>query len=371
MQVLINQIKKFDLVLTFSAIFLVILGLVSIYSSSHNGESLLNFEKQIIFLVVGVFLMIAASFIDWRALGNNPYLILIFYFTCIALLAGLFFFAPSIRGVKSWYRIGPIYIDPIEFMKIVLIILWAKYFSMRHVEMYRLRHIILSGVYFLIPALLIFFQPDLGSVLVLFFLWIVILIISGIKIKHFLLLCLVFVLIVSLGWSFLLKDYQKERVLDFLNKFLQLRPEDPLGASWNQNQARIAIGSGGIFGKGLGQGSQTQYGFLPEAHTDFIFASLAEETGFLGVVILFILFSILVFRVIKIAIISRSNFFRLFASGFATILVSQFFIHAGMNLGLLPVIGISLPFVSYGGSGMITLFLGLGILQNIKVKKRG
>jgi len=361
---LLKTFKNFDWVLIIIAVLLVVMGLLSIYSSCSGKGDFLNFQKQLIFLGVGFFLMIVFSFFDWEVLRNNPYLILVFYFLCCIGLVGLFFFAAPIRGVRSWYRVGPVHIDPIEFTKIVLIILWAKYFSMRHVEMYRLRHIILSGVYFLIPGILIFFQPDLGSVLILFSLWMVILIVSGIKIRHFLALCLIFVLLSGIGWSFLLKPYQKQRILSFTNS-----QSEPLGNSWNQDQAKIAVGSGGIFGKGIGRGTQTQYGFLPEVHTDFIFASLAEETGLVGTGILFLLFSTLVWRVVRIAVLARTNFSRLFASGFVTLLIVQFFIHVGMNIGVLPIIGISLPFVSYGGSGLIMAFIGLGILQSMKIDK--
>jgi len=356
---MMHHFKKLDWILIISAFLLVGFGLVSIYSSSSPEEDFFIFKKQIIFFGAGVFLMLILSFFDWRSLGENPYLILTFYLLCLGGLAGLFFFAPEIRGVKGWYKLGPISLDPIEFTKIVLIILLAKYFSMRHIEMYRVRHILLSGAYVLIPVILIFLQPDLGSVLILITLWTGVLIISGIKLRHFLILVLCGLLILILSWSFLLKDYQKERILSFLT------PYEPLGVSWSQNQAKIAIGSGGILGQGIGKGSQTQYGFLPEPRTDFIFAAIAEETGLTGVAILLFLFSILTWRIIKIAMFSQTNFPRLFASGFAILLISQIFIHIGMNLGILPIIGISLPLISYGGSSLITVFLGLGILQSI------
>lgn len=231
--------------------------------------------------------------------------------------------------------------------------------------MYRLKHIILSGIYVLLPVILIFFQPELGSALIIFSLWVVILIISGIKIRHFLLICFVIFLISISGWLFFLKDYQKQRILTFLN------PEEvaPLGFGWNQKQAEIAIGSGGFLGKGLGNGSQTQYGFLPENQTDFIFASLAEETGIFGILILFIIFLIFIWRIIRIAILSRTNFTRLFASGLAALFVSEFFINIGMNLGVLPIVGISLPLVSYGGAGLLMAFVSLGILQGIRTEE--
>ena len=354
--------KKLDWVLIISALLLVGIGLLSIYSSSLSKGDFLNFKKQIIFLGIGIFLMLLISFFNWRTLRDDPYFILTLYIFCLLALLLLFFFAPEIRGVKSWYKIGPVSIDPIEFTKIVLIILLAKYFSMRHIEMYQIKHILISGLYILIPAILIFLQPDLGSILILITLWLGILIISGIKLRHFLILVLCGLLILILGWSFLLKDYQKERITSFIAPQLT----EPLAVGWSQIQSKIAIGSGGVLGQGLGSGSQTQYGFLPEPQTDFIFAAIAEEMGLIGISALFFLFSILIWRILKIALSSQTNFPRLFVSGFAILLFSQIFIHIGMNLGILPIIGIPLPLVSYGGSSLIATFLALGILESIK-----
>ncbi len=188
------------------------------------------------------------------------------------------------------------------------------------------------------------------------------LLLSGIKVRHFLILCLCFVLIFIFSWQFLLKDYQKARILSFLIPQLT----DSLKIGWNQAQAKIAIGSGGFLGKGLGKGAQTQYGFLPEPQTDFIFSALAEETGLIGVVFIFLLFLVLIWRIMKIAVSSQTNFPRLFASGFSILLVSQIFINIGMNIGILPIIGIPLPLVSYGGNSIISTFIAIGLLQSIK-----
>ncbi len=359
----ISHLKKFDWIITFSAFSLCVFGLLSIYSSSFRNGDFLNFKKQIVFFAVGICLMIAVSFFDYRILRNNSYLILFFYFLCLVSLAGLFIFAPVIRGVRSWYKIGLFSFDPIEPAKIVLIILLAKYFSTRHVEMYKIWHIFLSGVYVLLPSLLVLFQPDLGSVLILIAIWVGILIVSGIKIRHFLILALCFVFILILSWNSFLKDYQKDRILSLLF------PYDELGVSWSQNQAQIAIGSGSILGKGFKHGSQTQYGFLPEPHTDFIFAAIAEETGFLGIGILFLLFGLFFWRVREIILSSQYNFARLFALGFAIFIFFQLFVNIGMNLGLMPIIGLPLPFISYGGSSLTSIFIGLGILQNIKINQ--
>jgi len=184
----VYHLKKLDWILIIVAILLVGIGLLSIYSSSLGKGDFLNFKKQLIFFGIGIFLMLLISFFDWRLLRENPHLILVLYFLCLFLLVGLFFFAPEIRGTRSWYKLGPVSLDPIEFTKIVLIILLAKYFSTRHIEMYRITHILISGLYIFIPSLLVLRQPDLGSVLILIFLWLGVLILSGIKISHFLIL---------------------------------------------------------------------------------------------------------------------------------------------------------------------------------------
>ena len=339
---------------------LVCFGLLALYSVAVAKNDFSNFAKQIVFFAVGLLAMFAISFFDYRILKNNSYLILALYWICLLLLLGLHFFAPMIRGTRGWYKVGILSLDPIEPAKIVLVVLLAKYFSMRHVEMYKARHIIYSGIYVLLPVILVFIKPDLGGTMVLLLIWLGILLISGIKMKHFLILSLCFILIAGFIWTFLLKDYQKQRITAFLF------PYDYFGASWSQNQTKISIGSGQVFGQGLAKGSQVQYGFLPEPHTDFIFSVIAEEWGIVGSSVLFIIYGFLIWRILRIAIQSKSNFPRLFASGFAIILISQFFINIGMNLSILPVVGIYLPFVSYGGSGLMANFVSLGILQSIK-----
>lgn len=357
-----NHLKKLDWVLIGAAVVLACFGLAAIYSASAAKSSFANFEKQLIFFAAGFLLMVAISFFDYRVFRNNSYLILLLYFICLALLAGLHFFAPIIRGTRGWYKVGFLTLDPIEPIKIVLIMLLAKYFSMRHVEMYKLRHILISGFYVLSAAFLIFLKPDLGGASILVLMWIGILIISGIKLRHFFILLISFLLIAGLSWNFLLKDYQKARVTAFLF------PQDVLGNSWSQTQAQISIGSGRMFGQGLAQGSQVQYGFLPEPHTDFIFSVIAHEWGLLGVLVFLAAYMVLIWRILKIAVDSHFNFPRLFAVGLAIVLIAQFFINIGMNLGMLPVVGIYLPLVSYGGSGLIATFISLGILQSIKAR---
>ncbi len=310
--------------------------------------------------------MFLVSFVDWRIFRENSYLILTLYFLSLLLLVGLFFFAPEIRDVRRWYEIGPFLFDPGEIFKIVIIILLAKFFSTRHVEMYRVSHIILAGAYVLLPTFLIFRQPDLGSALIIVIMWIGVLLISGIKLRHFLVICFLGIALLGVGWSFFLQDYQKDRVIAFIEPQL-----DPQGIGWGQTQAQIAVGSGGLLGQGIGSGSQTQHGFLPLPQTDFIFASIAEEMGFAGVAALIFAFGVFFWRIFLIILNSRTNFPRLFAFGFVVIIVAQSFVNIGMNLGVLPIIGTPLPLVSYGGSNLLFVFLGLGILESIRKDLRG
>ncbi len=355
MNLVLKRIKEMDFILLFSALVVSTIGVLSIYSSNPS-----LFPRQIGFIVGGFVLMFLVSFIDWRTFRENSYLILAFYFLSLFSLYGLLLFGPTIRGVQRWYRIGDFLFDPAEVFKIVIIILLAKYFSTRHVEMYNISHIVLSGIYVLLPAILILRQPDLGSSLILIIMWMGILLISGIKMRHFVVLMMLGVVVLTSGWMFFLQDYQKDRAISFINPQL-----DPQGIGWGQSQAKIAVGSGGVFGKGLGSGTQTQYGFLPEPETDFIFAAIAEELGFVGVFILLAGFAVFLWRIILIVLHSKTNFPRLFASGFAILLLTQIFINIGMNLGLLPIIGTPLPLVSYGGSNLLFVFLCLGILQSI------
>src|SRR3989344_774822 len=357
------HIQKLDWILIGGSFGLVGIGLLSIYSSSIARNDFSNFEKQLIFFAVGFLAMFAVSFLDYRLLRSNPYLILFLYLMGIAALVGLFLFAPEIRGTKAWYRIGDISVDPIEYVKIILIVLLAKYFALRHIEVYRMRHIFFTGIYFLIPIVLIALQPNLGPVLILGILWIVLLLVAGIRFRHLFGILALGILVFALGWSFFVLEHQKSRIASFLEPELE-----PLCIGWSQLQSQVAIGNGGIFGQGFAQGTQTQYGFLSEPHNDFIFAAIAEEFGLFGICLLFLLFALLLWRIIKVGINSQDNFSRLYAAGFATLLIGHTFINVGMNLGLLPIIGLSLPFVSYGGPSLIVTYIRFGILFQIKTQ---
>ncbi len=352
--------KKIDWILFFSAVSLTGAGLTEIYAICSASGNFFDFEKQLFFLIIGITSLFFISFFDYRSLRANPRILFILYLLGVLSLIGLLGTTP-IRGSRGWYKFGLFSFDPVPFVILILIAVLSKYFSKYYTETYRLKHILFSLGYAILPAFFILIQPDFGSALMLLSVWLGIVLFSGIRLRHFLLLFAVSLIVFGFLWAFLLQDYQKQRVISFLNPNLDQR-----GISWNVNQSKIAIGAGGIIGQGIGKGTQTQYGFLPEAKTDFIFSAISEETGFLGVSVLFILFLILFWRIIKIAFWAGNNFARLFSLGFAFLILFQGSVNIAMSLGLLPVIGVPLPFVSYGGSQILAFYLGLGVLMSIK-----
>jgi len=356
-----THLRKLDWPLIVIVLLLSGVGLLTIYGLG-TPESLVFFKKQLFFLGLGFFLMLGLSFFDYRIFKNySSILIGLYLLSLLSLIFVLFF--QEIRGASSWFRLGPLSFEPIEPVKIVIILLLAKYFSLRHIEMYRIRHLIISGLYIGLPISIIVFQPDFGSILVLFSIWLGLIIVAGIKWRHLAVLCLIMALLFVGSWFCLLKDYQKERILIFFNP-----QKDPYGRGYHITQSLIAIGSGGLFGRGPAASSQAGLRFLPEQHTDFIFATLAEQRGLIGISFLLLLFVLLFWRIIKIASASSNNFSRLFTAGLAIMLFAQLVINTGMNMAILPITGLTLPLVSYGGSSLMTIFLGLGILQSIKAR---
>ena len=310
------HLRKLDWPLTVIVLLLCGIGLLTIYKIG-SDESLGFFKKQLVFLGLGFILMLALSFFDYRIFKNySSVLVILYLFSLFSLVFVLF--SQQVRGASSWIRLGPLNFEPIEFIKIVIILLLAKYFSFRHIEMYRIRHLIVSGFYIGLPALAIILQPDLGSILVLFAVWLGIIVIAGIKLRHLAALFLIALILLVGSWFGVLKDYQKERILGFLNP-----QDDPYGWGYHISQSLIAVGSGGIFGQGEGIGSQAGLRFLPEQHNDFIFATLAEQRGLIGVLILLALFTFLFWRITKIALEAQNNFSRLFASGLVVMIFIQ------------------------------------------------
>jgi rod shape determining protein RodA len=287
------------------------------------------------------------------------------YIVGILMLGLLLTVGPITRGVKGWFELGGAGIQPVEVMKLILVLVLAKYFSRRHVEISRMRHLVISGLYVGLASLLVFLQPDLGSALILGAIWLAILFFSGIQRRHVAIFLVLVIILAAVSWTWFLLPYQKTRITGFLDPY-----RDPRGAGYNTIQAMIAAGSGNIWGKGIGYGTQSHLNFLPEAETDFIFSAFTEETGIVGAVILLGLFGVFFWRILKIGIHAEDNFSKLYVLGFAASLFAAFFIHIAINLGLLPVTGIGLPLISYGGSSLLTTLIGLGILQSIRINSR-
>lgn len=360
----IFHISRYDWLLMGAVLLLIALGALSLFSLS-GVSSFSYFKRQLVWLGIGLLTLFLASFFDFRMFKTQGFVVLIFYLVTVALLALVLLLNLKIRGVEAWLKLGGLVIQPVEPAKLALIILLAKFFSRRHIEIYRIRHLIVSGIYLFLPASLVLLQPDMGSTLILVAIWAAIVIFSGMKFRHFAILLILFSLLSVSAWSFTLKPYQKARITTFLNPY-----SDEKGAGYQMIQSMIAVGSGMVWGKGLGYGSQTHLLFLPEAETDFIFAAFAEEWGLVGTGTMLILFFIVIWRIIVIGMRAADNFSRLYTLGFAALIFAQTFIHIGMNMGLMPITGLTLPFVSYGGSSLVTLLIGVGILQNIKINSR-
>ena len=245
-----------------------------------------------------------------------------------------------------------------------MIIFFAYYFSKRHIGIGRLSNMIRPLIYFIIPAAFVFLQPDLGTVTILFCIWIGFLIVSGLPLKKVIIGFLILILLIGASWFTVLQDYQKERVIGLFQPNY-----DPLGVNYSTIQSKIAVGSGGWFGKGFQQGTQVQLGFLPEASTDYIFASFAEEWGLLGGLVIIGLFVLMLIRIIKIGLYADNNFYRLLCLGAVIMFLAQFAINIGSALGLLPVIGITFPFMSYGGSSLLINAIIIGIVQSAAVHR--
>jgi len=267
----------------------------------------------------------------------------------------------AIKGARSWLSFGAFSLQPSDPVKILVVLILAKYFSRRHIEIARVKHILISGFYAFVPFVLVLLQPDFGSAVIIFLIWLGMVMVSGISKKHLILVALLGAVSVGLLWSFAFKDYQKDRILTFLHPLTDIR-----GAGYNAYQSMIAVGSGEVLGKGVGYGTQSRLRFLPEYQTDFIFAAFAEEWGFVGVLIMFVLFGIILWRILAAALLGVSNFEILFGMGVAIMFMSHIIVNVGMNIGLLPVTGTPLPFLSYGGSHLITEFAALGMLMGMR-----
>ncbi len=352
-----NIFKNIDWILFASSLLVTLAGLVTM--NSFIGTSPF-FERQTIWFCLSIFVFFAASAVDFGFLKNTRIIVGLFIFSVTA-LSLLFILGSVFKGAQSWFSLGSFSLQPSDPIKLVVILILAKYFSRRHIDIANIRHILVSGFYVFVIFILVLLQPDFGSAIIIFFLWLGMVLVSGISKKHLLAVFLVGLIGFGGMWLFAFKPYQKDRIKNFVHPLTNIR-----GSGYNAYQSMIAVGSGEVFGKGIGYGTQSKLQFLPEYQTDFIFASFAEEWGFTGVVLLFTLYGIIFWRMLKISFRARGNFEILFGTGLTLLFLIHTTIHVGMNIGLLPVTGNTLPFMSYGGSHLLTEFFGLGILMGMR-----
>lgn len=356
-------LKGVDWILLFTAIFLSSLGLLMIYSASIEPEGVdLSFVfRQTIFLLIGVVLYLVVTNIDYRFIAQVSFFL---YLAIVTLLVLTLLFGQEVRGSIRWIDLNIIAVQTSEIAKPVLILTLATFFSRYSVK--KLRNVLVSFVITAIPVGLVFLQPDLGNASILMGLWVILVFAAGIRLFHILALSGFTVLVIPLLWSFL-QDYQRERVFSFLDP-----QEDPLGSGYNIVQSIIAVGSGGLTGRGFGRGTQSQLNFLPEQKTDFIFATTAEELGFLGVSLILGSFAVVIYRILLVFNKVRDYLGSLITLGVVGMIVMHLFINIGMNIGMFPVTGITLPLLSFGGSSLLSFMIALGLVNSISVfsKKR-
>lgn len=353
-------IKRIDWLLVIFIFPIVVSGLVTMKSFTPQENSTVFFNKQIIWILVSFIVFFACSFIDFRFLKRTDVLVSIFLVTCFILFM-LFALGHVSHGAKSWFSLVYFSFQPVDVMKLVLVLILAKYFSRRHVEIGDIRHIFISGFYALIPLILVLLQPDFGSAMIVGLIWLGMVLVSGIRKMHLFLVFGSGVLVFLSLWLFVFAPYQKARIMNFINPLADIH-----GTGYNALQSTIAVGSGQIFGKGLGFGTQSRLKFLPEAQSDFIFAAYAEEWGLIGAILILILYGLVIWRILNTAMLGATNFEILFGMGIAIFFMSQIFINIGMNIGIMPITGIPLPFMSYGGSHLLTEFVALGILMSMR-----
>ena len=355
-----DNLFSIDYVLVLSIFILGIVSMFAMYSTD-GGEFKYHTESHILRFFVFFLMFLILSFVQIRFWHSTSYLI---YFVFLILLIGVKYFGLTSSGSQRWLNFYFMNLQPSELMKIGLILFLAKYYHRVSIEnINRLKFLFLPIIVLVAPVLLVVMQPDLGTALLIAAGGIVVAWLAGVRAKFFAYSLLIFIALLPLAISFL-KPYQKARILTFLN------PEkDPLGAGYQIIQSKIAIGSGGLFGKGFLNGSQSYLDYLPEKHTDFIFTLFTEEFGFFGSLFILFLYGLIISRIIKIGNTTRSNFGKLYCYSFGTAFFIYVVVNMGMVLGLLPIVGSPLPIMSYGGSSMMAMMLGLGITMSCKIYK--
>lgn len=347
-------LRKIDWYIALPAIILCVF---SLFTLASFGETSVRFTKQLVWVCLGFGVFLGLHTVDFSFLRHRKTVLWI-YAVSVAALFLLFVSGHVAKGAQSWIRLGFFSIQPTDPAKIALILLLAKYFSKRYVEITAFRHIIISAIYTGVLGILILFQPDFGSAVTVFAIWFGMIFVSGVSKKHVLILFLCVLIAFGAAWKFTFKDYQKKRIINFIHPM-----RDTRGSGYNQYQALIAVGSGQLLGKGVGYGTQSKLRFLPEYQTDFIISAFAEEWGFVGLAIVIILMTTMLGRMILLAPRLSSNFEVLCVTGVIFFFGTHILINIGMNLGVMPVTGIPLPFMSYGGSHILIEFIALGLVS--------
>ena len=342
----------------------LILSVLALFTLISFGEISTRFIKQSVWILLGLGLFIYLQKTNLYILKNRKFVMGLYIASMVSLLI-LFVSGHVAKGAQSWIKLGFLSIQPTDPAKLALILLLAKYFSKRYVEISVFKHVFISGLYAGVLGLLVLLQPDFGSAVTIFAIWGGIIFISGLSKKQVLFLAAISVLVLTIGWNFAFKEYQKDRVMNFIHPMRDIR-----GSGYNQYQAVIAVGSGQVLGKGVGYGTQSKLKFLPEYQTDFIFAAFSEEWGFVGVSIVLLLFLTILLRTLFVAMNADSNFNALICAGVFIFFGIHVLINIGMNLGIMPITGIPLPFMSYGGSHILIEFIALGIVSNISMGKK-
>ena len=358
---ILQKIKNLDYILIISVALLSTISLFVMYSTD-GGEVLFHTKNHFIKLAVFFPLMIFVAFFNIKFWHNFSYII---YWLIILLLVWVSFFGIKSSGSQRWMDVYLFVLQPSELMKVAIILCLAKYYHRLKIEnVNSFTSIIFVLSLITIPIIFVISQPDLGTSILIALSGLIILWLGGVKFKYFMYSFITFLISLPFIISFL-KPYQKLRILTFLDP-----DRDPLGAGYQIIQSKIAIGSGGLDGKGFLKGTQSYLDFLPEKHTDFIFTLFSEEFGFIGSVGLLILYSIIIFRIVRIGSISRSNFARLFCFGYAFAIFIYIVVNLSMVLGLLPIVGSPLPILSYGGSSMLATMIGFGIVLSAKINQK-
>ena len=360
-----EYLERLDWTLLAAAFTLAAVGLVAIYGIGVSQEpaDLFLFHKQFVTFTIGVGIISAFIFLDYRHLRSYG---LFLYLFGAALLLGVLFFGVRINATQGWFRFGALSFQPVEIAKITLSVYLAAFFVRRGRGRLSWTTFGISFAATAFYAGLVLMQPDFGSAMVLFLIWGIMALFAGLPRYAWIILPLILITSTGLIWNFALKDYQRDRIESFLD------PErDPRGAGYNAIQARIAIGSGGWFGKGIGEGSQARLRFLPAAATDFIFAVVGEELGFAGIVFVFFLFGLILVRLIRLGYESEDDFAALMLMGVGAVFLVHVIVNAGMNLGLMPITGIPMPFLSAAASYMLVVFVCVGLAESVALRRRG